>query len=515
MERDHQQVVEEFKYKGLFSEYLPKNFNLESDKIDIFNLDFSEKSDFIDALKFTMSRFTNDEQRRMIYLPELTNYLTLLKYMAENNIISELINFSRENDNSFSKILHSNGSILKHEVNYNFTSTPDDNDEILKSTFIQNIVEKINRAKGSKGVLYLDIANFYGSIYTHIFPAILLGFETSLEQYKFYNANNQDERIKEEYRKYLKLDEKVRLLNGGRTNGLLTGPNVSFVLAEALLTRIDKELNEHRIRFVRYMDDYEIFIFDENSIDKVKSQVTRVLSKYYLSLNNEKIEYRKYPYFKFKNLEKIYQSFTTENELESADIIELFNKFFEIEEDGSKGAVKYLVKTIDDRFQTQDFQLFSSFLINVLANDNRSLIKVCELLIREKEHLEINSDFIALIERLIKQYAIAHKDLEVIWLLFLLKNLDINEIHFDTVCKVVESESELAIIIILEEFNCSLTEQIKEKIIESSNSWILLYQLYLKEYITVEQFKEKSRIKSNFRFYNKLKYNRFSFYKCI
>ncbi|MBW8351814.1 RNA-directed DNA polymerase [Bacillus sp. IITD106] len=514
MTRDHQQVVEEFKYKGFFSEYLPKNFNLESDKIDLFNLDFSEKSDFIEPLKFTMSRFTNDEQRRMIYLPELTNYLILLKYMAENNIISELINFSQENDNSFSKILHSNGSISKHEVNYNFTSAADDNDEVLKSTFIQNIVEKINRAKGSKGILYIDIANFYGSIYTHVFPAILLGFETSLEQYKFYNANNQDERIKEEYRKYLKLDEKVRLLNGGRTNGLLTGPNVSFVLAEALLTRIDRELNEQGIKFVRYMDDYEIFIFDENSIDKVKSQVTRVLSKYYLSLNNEKTEYRKYPYFKFKNLEKIYQSFT-ENELESADIIELFNKFFEIEEDGSKGAVKYLVKTIDDGFQTQDFQLFSSFLINVLANDNRSLIKVCELLIREKEHLDINSDFIALIERLIKQYAIAHKDLEVIWLLFLLKNLDINEIHFDTVCKVVESENELAIIIILEEFNSSLTEQIKEKIIEFSNSWILLYQLYLKEYITVEQFKEKSRIKSNFRFYNKLKYKRFSFYKCI
>ena len=106
MTRDHQQVLEEFKYKGFFSEYLPKNFNLESDKIDLFNLDFSEKSDFIEPLKFTMSRFTNDEQRRMIYLPELTNYLILLKYMAENNIISELINFSQENDNSFSKILH-------------------------------------------------------------------------------------------------------------------------------------------------------------------------------------------------------------------------------------------------------------------------------------------------------------------------------------------------------------------------------------------------------------------------
>lgn len=514
MARNHQQVVEELKYKGFFSEYLPKNFNLESDKIDIFNLDYSEKSDFIEPLKFTMSRFTNDEQRRLIYLPELTNYLTLLKYMTENNIISELINFSLENDNSFSKILYSNGSILKHEVNYNFTSTSDGNDEVLKSTFIQNIVEKINRAKGSEGILYIDIANFYGSIYTHIFPAILLGFETSLEQYKFFSANKQDDRIQEEYRKYLELDEKVRLLNGGRTNGLLTGPNVSFVLAEALLTRIDKELNEQGIKFVRYMDDYEIFIFDENSIDKVKSQVTRVLSKYYLSLNNEKTEYRKYPYFKFKNLEKIYQKFT-ENELESADIIELFNKFFEIEENGSKGAVKYLVKTIDNRFQTQNFQLFSSFLINVLANDNRSLIKVCELLIREKEHLNINSDFVSLIERLIKQYAIAHKDLEVIWLLFLLKNLGINEIHFDTVCKVVESENELALIIILEEFNSSLTEQIKEKIIEFSNSWILLYQLYLNEYITVEQFKEKSRIKSNFRFYNKLKYNRFSFYKCI
>lgn len=513
MIRDYEQLVEDLKYRGLFSEYLPANFNLVSDSIDIFDIDIRDKSEFIEPIQFTMSRFTNDGQRRLIYIPEITGYLTLLDYMNEKNIINGLIEISLESENSFSKIVQQNGVMLRHESNYNYPPTGRENDTV-KSTYIDNIVEKINRAKGAKGILFIDIANFYGSIYTHIFPAIPLGFESAMEQYKIYSSNQQSSEISDKYREYVGLDGKIRLLNGGRTNGLLTGPKVSFMIAEALLTRIDKELNEQGLKFVRYMDDYEIFIYDEFSIDKVKSQVTKILSKYYLSLNNEKTEYRNYPYFKLKNLEKIYQSFT-ENTLESSDIIELFNKFFEMEEEGIKGAVKYLVKTIDDSFETENFQLFSSFLINVLVNDNRSLIKVCELLIDEKENLEINNDFVELIEKLIIQYSDTHKDLEVIWLVYLLKNLDITSINHETINHIVDSGNELAIIIIMEEFCSSITEVILTKITATAKSWILVYQLYLKKYLSEDEFKEKINIRHNLRFYNKLKHHRFTFYKCI
>lgn len=509
-----QQVVEELKYQGLFSEYLPQNFNLLSDNCNIFDIPIKEKSDLIEPLTFTMSRFTNDEQRRNIHLPELTNYLKLVKYIEDQHITEELIGFSSESENSFSKVLHKDGSILKHEVNYNSLPKHTEGEESTKSTFIQNIVEKINRAKGAKGILFVDIANFYGSIYTHLFPAIPLGFEEAMEQYKIYMANKQDENIKEEYVKYINLDKKIRMLNGGRTNGLLTGPNISFILAESLLTRIDIELKEEGIEFVRYMDDYEVFIYDESKIDKTKSKVIKVLSKYYLSLNNEKTEYRSYPYFKFKNLERIYESFTND-ELEEADIIELFNKFFELEEDGSKGAVRYLIKTIDDNFRTENFQLFESFLINVLVNDNRSLLKTCELLIKEKDSLEIDGNFVELIESLIVQYANSHKDLEVIWLLYLLKSLSETAIEHDTVKRVVVSENELAIIILLEEYEDSITDEIKKDIIDSANSWILLYQLYLKDWIEDKEFEECAGIKHNLPFYKKLKNNEFTFYKKI
>ena len=47
-------------------------------------------------------------------------------------------------------------------------------------------------------------------------------------------------------------------MNLNQTNGLLAGPFVSRLISEALLTRIDKEIKSENIRFVRYVDDYEI-----------------------------------------------------------------------------------------------------------------------------------------------------------------------------------------------------------------------------------------------------------------
>jgi len=225
MQYNLQEITKDFMTKGLFSEYLPLNFNLENSNIDIFNdIEISQSSDYIEPYKYTMSRFMDNEKRRVIYLPELTAYLTVVKYMKEKNIIKELIDISIQGNNSFSKLVQADGMLSKHEISYDISRSIDDkNDEFAKSTYIPNVVEKINRAKGAKGILSLDISNFYGSIYTHILPSIRLGYEEANKQYKISLGNMQDENVTSEYKKYKELDAKVRTLNAGRTNGLLTG----------------------------------------------------------------------------------------------------------------------------------------------------------------------------------------------------------------------------------------------------------------------------------------------------
>lgn len=66
-----EKVVKEFKIKGLFSEYLPSNFNLKSETLDIFkDIEVPNSIDYIEPYKFTMSRFKDNESRRVIHLPE-------------------------------------------------------------------------------------------------------------------------------------------------------------------------------------------------------------------------------------------------------------------------------------------------------------------------------------------------------------------------------------------------------------------------------------------------------------
>ncbi len=66
-----------------------------------------------------------------------------------------------------------------------------------------------------------------------------------------------------------------------------------------------------------------------------------------------------------------------------------------------------------------------SYLLNTLVNDNRSLTKVCELIIRDKDKLSLTSEHISIILKLLIHHISKEKDLEVIWLIFLLKNLGI------------------------------------------------------------------------------------------
>ncbi|MFW5780105.1 MAG: hypothetical protein ACOCWI_01455, partial [Bacillota bacterium] len=58
-----------------------------------------------------------------------------------------------------------------------------------------------------------------------------------------------------------------------RTHGLLIGPKISFVLAEAILSAIDKELRkslqELDIAFVRFVDDYDVFLKHNADADAV------------------------------------------------------------------------------------------------------------------------------------------------------------------------------------------------------------------------------------------------------
>lgn len=104
-----------------------------------------------------------------------------------------------------------------------------------------------------------------------------------------------------EYSTLKNIDNKFTEMNLKRTHGLLIGPRLSFIVAESLLTQIDielhRELKPHNIDFVRYVDDYDIFILNEKQIQITKEIFNQVLQKYGLLINDSKTKLEEFPLY--------------------------------------------------------------------------------------------------------------------------------------------------------------------------------------------------------------------------
>ena len=399
------ELLEKIKEKGIFSEYLPENFNLKSDQINVYGIGASHK-DRVEPYSYYMSRLGKRGDRRMISIPELSTYVSLVQFLRDNkSILFDIIKLSGDDYNSFSRIVNEEyeivddggnyGQIIK-SINFSISEKGDNQDEEKeRSEYVDNMLEKIKRTQGACGILHLDISEFYKSIYTHMLSVIKLGVDGSKEAYL---KKSQDS----DYKKYVIFDDRVRRLNCSRTNGILVGPYISRVVSEAILARVDTELREMDYNFVRYADDYEIAVYKEDELEDIKSKIVSVLARYDFRINNEKTRYEKYPFYMFKNYEKVLKSLAGKDKvLNSVEIVELFNKFLNMEKNGEKGAVRYLLKTYKNEYHIENVHkgLYASYLLNVLCNDEKSLGLACKIIIYEykEKRIELDANFYEII----------------------------------------------------------------------------------------------------------------------
>jgi hypothetical protein len=506
------------KEKGIFSEYLPENFNLNSDVINIYGAGASHK-DRVEPYSYYMSRFGKKGDRRMISIPEVACYVSLINFLRDNkDILVDIIQISGSDYNSFSRIANEEYEIIDVDNIYGDAiggvsltindNTENQEEERERSVYVENMLHKIQMARGASGILHIDISEFYKSIYTHTLSAIKLGIDGAKEAFL---RDSQDEN----YRKYVALDDRIRRLNGARTNGILVGPYMSRIISEAILARVDIELRESGFTFVRYADDYEIAIYKEEDLEDIKSKLVAIFERYSFRINNEKTIYEKYPFYMFSNYEKIIRRLVgKDKKVDSVEIVELFNKFLYMEKNGEKGAVRYLLKTYKNEYHVEDKKLYASYLLNVLCNDEKALGLACKIIIYEYKvnRVELDEHFYnVIIEKLYYEIKKNH-DLEIVWLTYLLRNTEY-QITQDLIRKIIESKCELAIIVLLEEWSEIIGVTDRELCWENSTSWILLYQIALRYPDKRESFYQKLGIVHNQDFYNKLFEKNFTFYK--
>lgn len=128
-------------------------------------------------------------------------------------------------------------------------------------------------------IIRTDVTNFYNSVYTHSIGWALHRRETAFKDKKIKLTGN-------------KLDRLVQYANDGRTNGIPVGSALSDIIAEIVLTSIDREVSKKLkdIDFIgsRFKDDYRILCNTERDAKAILKVLSDELINFNLLINEHK-----------------------------------------------------------------------------------------------------------------------------------------------------------------------------------------------------------------------------------
>ncbi|WP_291366073.1 RNA-directed DNA polymerase [Acetobacter sp. UBA5411] len=118
-------------------------------------------------------------------------------------------------------------------------------------------------------VIQTDIASFYEHIYHHRLENIVkdLASESTLA---------------------MQIDRILNKLAAGRSFGLPVGGQCARILAEVMMTPIDRSLTDAGLIWHRYVDDYTLICRSQQEAYKALSELSHALADYGLSLNRSK-----------------------------------------------------------------------------------------------------------------------------------------------------------------------------------------------------------------------------------
>lgn len=136
--------------------------------------------------------------------------------------------------------------------------------------FKRKTLEDCSSAPDTAIVIQTDISSFYEHIYHHRIENFI------------------DELFPESKTVSMQVDRMLNSFASGRSFGLPVGGQCSRILAELLMSKIDKRLTEEGICWRRYVDDFTLVANNQNSAYKVLSTLSHALADYGLSLSKTK-----------------------------------------------------------------------------------------------------------------------------------------------------------------------------------------------------------------------------------
>jgi hypothetical protein len=264
----------------------------------------------------------------------------------------------------------------------------------------------------SKYILKADINRFYNSIYTHSIPWALHGKTKAKKDKSDDLIGNQIDRL-------------VREGQDRQTIGIPIGPDISLLIAEIILSAVDRELEWLGIiNGFRYIDDYEFGFQTLAEAEEALCQLQELLNKYELALNPNKTEIITLPLPAEQLAVSELRTFRFQSHSTSQywDILHYFDKAFSFARDCPKDAVlRYAVSRIDGIIINKSNWGFCEdlFLQCAISEPGTVPFVLKQLLKYQKLEYDLNKDHISeVLNSIIEQHSPKGHGGDVVWALW-------------------------------------------------------------------------------------------------
>jgi hypothetical protein len=204
----------------------------------------------------------NNNSPRYLQIANPFGFVRLAREIKKNwEKIEKKILYSGYEDKSMIRPVEDNSN--KRLISLNSYDQPKNKESILLSLQF-----------GKKFYVHADIASCFPSIYTHSFSWALVG-------------KNEAKKNQQQDRKwYNRIDAAVRNLQDGETKGISIGPDSSGILAELILSQIDKKLKKYD--YLRFIDDYQCYCATQEEAESFITELAKALEEYRFILNTKK-----------------------------------------------------------------------------------------------------------------------------------------------------------------------------------------------------------------------------------
>lgn len=388
---------------------------------------------------------------------------------------AHLVNCICVNWDELKYICDNKNSLIKPEVH------PDGRVLIMD---YEESLEKTNRALnigfGKKFRVHTDITNCFPSIYTHAIPWATVGFPHSKAHKSQKHASLW----------FNQLDCFQRMIKRNETQGVAIGPGTSNVVSEAILAKIDEELNKTYSHF-RYIDDYTCYCDTHEEGQEFLRHLNDELRKYKMSLNLKKTEIIELP--APIDSDWVVELSTrmpagTPNELpksgkyySASEALRYIDFAVQLKKKTPDGSVlKFAIKSIIYRLDELAIQPVLEYLLN-LSRFYPLLMPLLDYLFA---HAAINSALYAKnLNAILIDNAINRRSDGMCWALYFLNQYKL-AISYEGVQKVIESRDCMAILMLHlagtfeDEVKGFVDSLDKLDLYELDQYWVLLYQLF-------------------------------------